>query len=85
MPTLYRKKPVSVYAVQIPPEGEESEDFVSFFGKDDEIESNPDGSVNVHTLEGVMMGRPGDWIIRGVSGEIYPCKAAIFEATYESV
>lgn len=39
----------------------------------------------VATLEGVMQAKPGDWIIRGVQGEFYPCKPDIFEATYEPV
>jgi len=37
----------------------------------------------IKTLEGEMMGNYGDWIIRGVKGEVYPCKPDIFEATYE--
>lgn len=37
----------------------------------------------IKTLEGVMRGEIGDWIIQGVKGEIYPCKPDIFEATYE--
>ena len=37
----------------------------------------------INTLEGVMVGRGGDYIIKGVNGEIYPCKADIFEKTYE--
>lgn len=37
----------------------------------------------IKTLEGVMRGEIGDYIIRGVKGEIYPCKPDIFEATYE--
>lgn len=37
----------------------------------------------IQTLEGQMVARPGDWIIKGVKGEIYPCKPDIFEATYE--
>ena len=37
----------------------------------------------ITTLEGVMRAMIGDYIIRGVAGEIYPCKADIFEATYE--
>ena len=36
-------------------------------------------------LEGSMMAGPGDWIIKGVQGELYPCKPDIFEATYEAV
>lgn len=39
----------------------------------------------INTLEGTMTADPGDWIIRGVKGEFYPCKPDIFEATYESV
>lgn len=39
---------------------------------------------SVDTLEGRMTGNPGDWIIKGVKGEIYPCKPDIFAATYES-
>jgi hypothetical protein len=39
----------------------------------------------VHTLEGVMSASVGDYIIRGVAGEIYPCKPDIFAATYEPV
>jgi hypothetical protein len=35
------------------------------------------------TLEGEMVAQPGDWIIRGVQGEYYPCKPDIFQATYE--
>lgn len=37
----------------------------------------------LRTLEGTMLAMPGDWIIRGVKGELYPCKNDIFEATYE--
>jgi hypothetical protein len=38
---------------------------------------------NIETLEGVMKAVEGDWIIRGVAGEFYPCKPDIFELTYE--
>lgn len=41
--------------------------------------------LEIHTLEGKMNARPGDWIIKGVKGEIYPCKPDIFAATYEPV
>ena len=37
----------------------------------------------IPTLEGVMVARQNDWIIRGVKGELYPCKPDIFDATYE--
>lgn len=39
--------------------------------------------ISVFTLEGEMFAQPGDWIIQGVKGELYPCKPDIFEATYE--
>lgn len=38
----------------------------------------------IPTLEGVMLGRKGDWLIRGIAGELYPCKPDIFEKTYEA-
>lgn len=41
--------------------------------------------VQVRTLEGVMTASPGDYIIKGVDGELYPCKPDIFEKTYEKV
>ena len=39
----------------------------------------------IPTLEGLMVARQNDWIIRGIKGELYPCKPDIFEATYEPV
>ena len=39
----------------------------------------------IHTLEGIMIGTVGDWLITGVNGEIYPCKNDIFEKSYEKV
>jgi hypothetical protein len=44
-----------------------------------------DGAILIDTLEGTMRGDSGDWIIRGVKGEIYPCKPDIFAASYEKV
>jgi hypothetical protein len=41
------------------------------------------GKIHIKTLEGTMVSAPGDMIICGVSGELYPCKPDIFEATYE--
>ena len=41
------------------------------------------GELLIATLEGVMRASIGDWIIRGVAGEFYPCKDSIFTATYE--
>jgi hypothetical protein len=39
----------------------------------------------IPTLEGLLLGRQNDWIIKGVKGEFYPCKPDIFEQTYEEV
>jgi hypothetical protein len=39
--------------------------------------------IEIITLEGAMRARPGDWIIKGVKGELYPCRADIFAATYD--
>ncbi|HMH83608.1 MAG TPA: hypothetical protein VK531_12110 [Gemmatimonadales bacterium] len=49
------------------------------------VTRNADGSLNIVTLEGTMRAEVGDWIIRGVQGELYPCKPDIFVATYEPV
>jgi hypothetical protein len=42
-------------------------------------------AIEIATLEGIHRASPGDWIIRGVKGELYPCKPDIFAATYERV
>ena len=41
--------------------------------------------IEIPTLEGVMIASPGDWIIRVVQGEFYPCRNDIFQKTYEAV
>ena len=48
-------------------------------------DSNSRLGLRIPTLEGTMIGTEGDWIIKGVSGAIYPCKPDIFEKTYEPV
>lgn len=76
----FRKKPVIIEAVQLTPLSlSEVEEFV---GGDLEVRG---GEVIIATLEGAMHASPGDWIIRGVQGEFYPCKPDIFEQTYEEV
>ena len=47
--------------------------------------AHPDPYMRIVTLEGTMVASKGDWVIRGVQGEFYPCKPDIFEATYERV
>lgn len=50
-----------------------------------DFDSEQYGAILIKTLEGTMRATASDWIIRGVNGEIYPCKPDIFEKTYESV
>ncbi|MEE8470092.1 MAG: hypothetical protein V3S51_02045 [Dehalococcoidia bacterium] len=74
----YRKKPVVIEAEQFWPDNTPHPEGVQengFLGEGHFI----------HTLEGDMKVRPGDWIITGVQGERYPCKPGIFEQTYEPV
>lgn len=83
----YRKKPVVIEAHQLPIEGDAPQSLIDFLhGMDREWEqSDKHGSVLISTLEGTMEASPGDYIIKGVQGEYYPCKPDIFEATYEKV
>ncbi len=79
---FFRKKPVVIEAWQY--EGDSNFNLIRLFvGNDEPIHQLGDSIIGIHTLEGVMAARPGDWIIRGVKGELYPCKPDIFEATYE--
>lgn len=89
--TKYRKKPVVVEA-RGPLTAENSESIREWCGglerPADGSTDAPvtyDGSLFIDTLEGPMTARLGDYIIRGVQGEFYPCKSDIFEATYERV
>lgn len=55
-------------------------------GKIDEIGLRPEQrAINIWTLEGKMRASMGDYIIKGIKGEFYPCKPDIFEQTYELV
>lgn len=49
------------------------------------VAGTSDGTISLGTLEGQHLVSFGDWIIRGVKGELYPCKPDIFAATYEEV
>lgn len=44
-----------------------------------------DVAVEIDTREGTVRADPGDWLMRGVEGELYPCSADVFDATYETV
>lgn len=82
----FTKQPVTVDAYRLPLAGEACPasfeswcDAVGF----DEFSSDRDEGLIIHTLEGDMRADPGDWIIKGVKGEFYPCKHDIFIATYK--
>lgn len=79
----FRKKPVVIEAVQWSGDILDAEKITEF-GNGDPIGFRSDKLV-IYTLEGVMEASPGDWIIRGVRNELYPCKDEIFQATYEPV
>ena len=95
MTKKYRKKPVIVEAYQMVETEYSVREAVRFaFGvdamSDKEMEvmfaiAYQNGGLYIETLEGTMKAEFGDYIIRGIKGEIYPCKSDIFEATYELV
>jgi hypothetical protein len=76
----FRKKPVVIEARQYTRNGMEAEQVAAWCSGRQTV----DGCV-IHTLEGDHLANYGDWIIRGVKGEFYPCKPDIFEQTYELV
>jgi hypothetical protein len=98
---LFRKKPVMIEAVKMGGiEWFDGLQFAVQFDEPDGLpkwlrDALLDGDISaaendfehlsIQTLEGVMLVSPGDWIIRGVKGEIYPCKPDIFAMTYDPV
>ena len=89
----FRKKPVVIEAVQVHEDAATALlELVDGSPNVDVVRGHPLSDiddkvicVHIRTLEGEMRGDLGDWIIRGVKGEFYPCKPDIFEATYEPV
>lgn len=92
----FRKRPVEIEAIQVPFAANynlrttELADWLRSIPRtnNDFIEAiniQPTGEISIDTLEGEMIARPGDWIIKGVAGEFYPCKPDIFVKTYEPV
>lgn len=77
----YRKKPVVIEAVQWTGN---NVDEVFTFGNS-RVTGIVDQKLAIHTLEGIMTADLGDYIIKGIKGEFYPCKPDIFEASYEEV
>ena len=90
----FRKKPIVIEAVQY--YNLNHHEIETFIGKkiEQELESEtaylagkaaPSFSLIIPTLEGDHKAMPGDWIIKGIEGEFYPCKDSIFKKTYEEV
>lgn len=79
----YRKKPVVIEAVQW--DGKNETELVLFMGK--MFKKNPINcyEIEIPTLEGLMIAKLGNYIIKGVNGEFYPCREDIFNKTYEAV
>lgn len=89
---MFRKRPVVIEAIQWTGENfDELFDWGSPHGGilNAKILRDGDGhnttKLSITTLEGVMTAEVDDWIIKGIEGELYPCKPDIFEATYEPV
>lgn len=86
-----RKKPVEVEVCQWT--GDNSDEIFAFCGKDNvylkrkvnylDKDGNDPWDLYIHTLEGAHLASTGDYIIKGIYGEFYPCKPDIFEKTYD--
>lgn len=92
----YRKKPVEIQAMQWDGTArgaaaiidwilDAGADTVPSYYEVNETTHKQHAELAIFTLEGRMTASPGDWIIIGVAGEVYPCKPDIFDATYELV
>ena len=89
----YRKKPVVIQAVQFT--GQDASEIYEALGVDAELAGEETALANiisgrnqrltVSTLEGILYAEVGNYIIKGVKGELYPCKPDIFEETYDLV
>lgn len=85
----YRKRPIVVEAFQWDAKGDTWPEWLAAAGRKRPSTVGSfncmNGTATIHTLEGQMDVAPGDYIIQGVQGELYPCKPDVFEATYEVV
>lgn len=81
----YIKKPVKVEAIKLDIPNNDKE-VLAFIGAFDEngsaVVDFEKKTMTIPTLEGVMTAQNGDYIIKGIKGEFYPCKADIFENSY---
>jgi hypothetical protein len=82
----FRKKPVVIEAVQFTGQNFfEVSRFINGEKYQNNLELHDTDAPIIHTLEGDLTASPGDWIIKGVKGEFYPCKPDIFAATYDAL
>ena len=84
----FTKKPITISAVQFNGSSTHASRIENWMKGGEEppgkgIHTKDICSMYIETLEGVMTASPGDWIIKGVKGEFYPCKPEIFKETYE--
>jgi hypothetical protein len=79
----YRKKPIIIEAIKY--NGDNHLECGRFVGDPCIIYDSNDNSLTIPTLEGYMKANEGDYIIKGIKGEFYPCREYIFEAIYERV
>lgn len=77
----YRKKPVVIEAVQF---ASNNVDEILEFAKDS-FKNPLTRDIIISTLEGNMIVSIGDYVIKGVNGEFYPCKPDVFDKTYEEI
>ncbi len=77
----FRKKPIVIEAVQW--NGRNIEELCFWAGRNISTDLL-DEWLEIETLEGSMRANKGDWIIKGIAGEFYPCKDEIFRSTYEN-
>ena len=88
MKKVYRKKPVKIEAIQFEDTPEVLSELSDFISNQDlrvDYKDPENPVIKIETLEGVMKASVGDYIIKGVNGEFYPCKPDIFNKTYEEV
>lgn len=86
----FRKKPVVIEAIEntgTPERNREIIDWLRGSKTPAYMDTHPERGrcLSINTLEGAHWADIGDWIIRGVQGEAYPCKPDIFAATYDEV
>jgi len=83
----YRKKPIVIEATQWDESEKTLKEIGCGFASKSGYTYRPDECTRliIKTLEGSMNVSKGDWIIKGIKGEFYPCKPDIFEATYDKV